>query len=214
MLQVSFDVINGSRQKIQDHILEEKNKNPDFTVVDIGGQIGDRREGLVDFIADINAEDSYNSMKFDVCSEQNLDELMHKGRFDFAICTHTLEDVCYPIAALEWLPSIARSGIITMPSASLELTRNVEGPWLGYIHHRWIFDYVDGRMLVVPKINALETMILGDGLGFKNDQTEIQFWWTTDIEFDVFMDNYLGPNVNTIYNSYLGFLSGVKERYK
>lgn len=59
--------------------------------------------------------------------------------FDFAVCSHTLEDVRDPIFVCRELNRVAKAGYIEVPSRLVESTRGVERPFFcGYYHHRWL----------------------------------------------------------------------------
>jgi hypothetical protein len=60
------------------------------------------------------------------------------GQFDFAVCSHTLEDVRDPVWVCAELQRVARAGYIEVPSRLEEHTRGINGPWAGWAHHRWI----------------------------------------------------------------------------
>jgi Methyltransferase domain len=59
-------------------------------------------------------------------------------QFDFAICSHTLEDVRDPVRACEGLTRVARAGYVEVPSRLEEQMPGVQGPWVGWGHHRWL----------------------------------------------------------------------------
>lgn len=59
--------------------------------------------------------------------------------FDFAVCSHLLEDLRDPIWICSELQRIAKAGYIETPSRILEQSRGVENPcYTGYYHHRWL----------------------------------------------------------------------------
>jgi hypothetical protein len=59
--------------------------------------------------------------------------------FDFAICSHLLEDVRDPIWICSELRRIAKAGYIEVPSRVEEQSKGVENPrHAGYYHHRWL----------------------------------------------------------------------------
>jgi hypothetical protein len=59
--------------------------------------------------------------------------------FDFATCSHLLEDVRDPIWVCRELCRIAKAGYIETPSRILEQSLGVEHPcYTGYYHHRWL----------------------------------------------------------------------------
>jgi len=59
--------------------------------------------------------------------------------FDFAICSHLLEDIRDPIWVCSELRRIAKAGYIESPSRVVEQTKGIENPrHAGYYHHRWL----------------------------------------------------------------------------
>ena len=62
------------------------------------------------------------------------------GEFDFAICSHTLEDVRDPVFVCSELMRVARAGFVEVPSRLEEQTPGVQGPWVGWGHHFWLCD--------------------------------------------------------------------------
>src|SRR5829696_7283972 len=67
--------------------------------------------------------------------------------FDFAVCSHTLEDVRDPVWVCRELQRVARAGYVEVPSRLEEQSWGVHGEWAGWAHHRWLID-VDGDGLV------------------------------------------------------------------
>jgi Methyltransferase domain len=59
-------------------------------------------------------------------------------QFDFAVCSHTLEDVRDPVWVSGELQRVARAGYIEVPSLREELSYGIQGPWVGWGHHRWL----------------------------------------------------------------------------
>ena len=59
--------------------------------------------------------------------------------FDFAICSHLLEDIRDPIWVCSELRRISKAGYIESPSRMVEQSKGVENPrHAGYYHHRWL----------------------------------------------------------------------------
>jgi hypothetical protein len=59
--------------------------------------------------------------------------------FDFAICSHLLEDIRDPIWVCSELRRIAKAGYIEVPSRVVEQSKGIENPrHAGYYHHRWL----------------------------------------------------------------------------
>jgi hypothetical protein len=61
-------------------------------------------------------------------------------QFDFAVCSHTLEDVRDPVFVCRELQRVARAGYIEVPSRVEEQMVGVHGAWPGWSHHRWVCD--------------------------------------------------------------------------
>ena len=62
------------------------------------------------------------------------------GQFDFAICSHTLEDVRDPVWVCQELARVARAGYIEVPSRLEEQSWGIQGEWAGWGHHHWLVD--------------------------------------------------------------------------
>ena len=62
------------------------------------------------------------------------------GQFDFAVCSHTLEDVRDPVRVCEELARVARAGYIEVPSRLEEQSPMDGRPGVGWSHHRWLTD--------------------------------------------------------------------------
>jgi hypothetical protein len=67
------------------------------------------------------------------------------GQFDFAVCSHTLEDVRDPVWVCSELNRIAKGGYIEVPSRLEEQTWGVNGEWAGWSHHHWLVDLEPSR---------------------------------------------------------------------
>lgn len=65
-------------------------------------------------------------------------------RFDFAICSQTLEDLRDPVGVCRELQRVARAGYVEVPTRLAEQSAGVEGDWPGWSHHHWICDLEDG----------------------------------------------------------------------
>lgn len=65
------------------------------------------------------------------------------GQFDFAICSHTLEDVRDPVWVCRELMRVAKAGYVEVPARAEEQTYGIAGPFVGWSHHRWLVDVRD-----------------------------------------------------------------------
>lgn len=87
-----------------------------------------------------------------------------------------------------------------MPSLGTELSHVENYHWLGYIHHRWIFDQVDGRMLVMPKLPFLEQRYQ-QRVAFDPQIAEICYQWQHSLDFEIISNNFF-PSAEAIVNMY------------
>lgn len=78
------------------------------------------------------------------------------GQFDFAICSHTLEDVRDPVWVCAELIRVAKAGYIEVPSRLEEQTYGIHGPWVGWAHHHWLVDVSPRRIQFVFKSAVLQ----------------------------------------------------------
>jgi len=155
------------------------------------------------FIGDINDGDGWGEVYKDV--EEN-------GKFDFAVCTHTIEDIRNPVYVLRHLPDIAKEGFIAIPSKTWELFSGTECvtpeeqidwgltheyTYRGFFHHRWIFTIIDDKLVGFPKLGFVDCMLAFDRITRKdknNNWHELAFFWKEGIPFGIINNDFLGPN--------------------
>jgi hypothetical protein len=134
-----------------------------------------------------------------------IQEVIKKeGKFDFCICTHTLEDVSNPRLAIEMMPLIAKEGFIAIPSKYDELRKNQYG-FRGSIHHRWIYNIEkNNTIMAYPKINYLEISPISDLIGnlYNSYNEELQFFWKDDLPINFINNDYLGPSDHAVFGYY------------
>jgi hypothetical protein len=103
------------------------------------------------------------------------------GQFDFAVCSHTLEDLRDPVWVCSELERVARAGYVEVPAAVEELTWGVHGEWVGWSHHRWICTVADGALELVYKPHLLvqEGLHLPAGTcdALTPEQRVTTLWW-------------------------------------
>lgn len=107
------------------------------------------------------------------------------GQFDFAVCSHTLEDVRDPIRVCQELARVARAGYVEVPAPVEELTWGVHGDWVGWSHHHWITE-TDGQGLVFslkPHLLCAEGRHLPAGScdALAPERRVVQLWWERDL---------------------------------
>ena len=130
-----------SRQCVLDYVKKNKKTNPDYRVIDIGGGLNPWAGEIVDAYLDINNPRGLeNIFAGDMNDSRVWDQIKASGpKFDFSICTHTLEDIRNPVFVLEKITSISNSGYISMPSKHTEFSNHESNFWNGSCHHRWVF---------------------------------------------------------------------------
>jgi hypothetical protein len=78
--------------------------------------------------------------------------------FDFAICSHTLEDVRDPLLVCAELIRVARAGYIEVPSRLIETCLGHERPnQAGLSHHRWLIEIADTHITFLPKYHSIHS---------------------------------------------------------
>jgi hypothetical protein len=77
-------------------------------------------------------------------------------QFAFAVCSHTLEDVRDPVWVCAELQRVARAGYVEIPSRLEEQAFGVQGPWVGWSHHRWLIDVEGDAIAFTHKSQLLD----------------------------------------------------------
>jgi len=200
VLQTDYDRSNVSRYVAQQRALGK------FTILEVGGFLpmkGIRADAIVDIqdpkIPGTTLFQGNISMP-EVWSE--VREYVHKhGKFDFCLCSHTLEDIGNPELACDRIQEVAKAGFIAVPSRFVELSR-FEGPYRGYIHHRWIFTINRYNEFVgFPKINFIDFF---QDLDLLEDKKilDLSFFWKGKIGLKLVNNDFLGPTVQDVISYY------------
>ena len=199
------------RRHVLKYIEQKKKSNPNFRVIDIGGfsDYTDWSYPVVDYIVNLEKCEvpgkevfSFN-LNFESQWSEILDFVDKNGKFDFCICSHTLEDLALPSVALQKMPQIAKEGFVATPSKFRELSRVGGQSWLGYIHHRWIFTFKDGIYLALPKLNFIERTTEFGRIGNGSEEIcDLSFFWSDSIEFKILNGDYMGPTAEKVKSYY------------
>jgi hypothetical protein len=109
------------------------------------------------------------------------------GQFDFAICSHTLEDVRDPVWVCEELMRVARAGYLETPSRLEEQAFGVQGPWVGWGHHRWLVEGTDEGIEFVYKHQILHgrpemQVPLARWRAADPEERTVSLWWERGFE--------------------------------
>ena len=96
-------------------------------------------------------------MQLDLCARKRWP--FEDKQFDFALCTHVLEDLRDPIWVCSEISRIAKAGYIEVPSRIVEQSLGVEHPhYAGYYHHRWLVSECDGMLEFQFKPHCLHSL--------------------------------------------------------
>lgn len=213
-----------AQKKIQElnRLRGVKLKNTKYRIIDIGGgkekHVPDKFE-FIDATMDFRDVVKENIKHFsgninDPFLWKSVDkEVKKNGKYDYCICTHTLEDIVYPAYVLKKINQIAKAGIISFPSKYREFKRfELGGSIRGYSHHRWIITIKNKKLKFFPKVNIVENSIF-DRLGDLSQPTieEVFLTWQDNIEFEIFNNDWLGPSPVEFFNNFANEILNTDE---
>jgi SAM-dependent methyltransferase len=127
-------------------------------------------------------------VQMDICDAQRWP--FADGQFDFAVCSHTLEDVRDPVRVCTELKRVARAGYIEVPSRLEEQSPMADQPGVGWSHHRWLID-VDPSVPRIEFVFKHGIVYLGEEVRFPHgfhatlsDEERVStLWWDASFEF-------------------------------
>ncbi|MGH2953233.1 MAG: class I SAM-dependent methyltransferase [Solirubrobacterales bacterium] len=109
-------------------------------------------------------------------------------QFDFAVCSHTLEDIRDPVWVCRELIRVARAGYVEVPSRLEEQSYGLCGEFVGWPHHRWLVDVVGDRVgfVVKPAILPIdERYFFPEGFvdGLESEERVQRLFWEGGFEY-------------------------------
>jgi len=183
------------------YIEELKESKPNLTVIDVGGGINSwckHTTHVVDIFVDPGSKDEFVQthpdrifFDFDITQRDNwkqvLDYVDENGKFDYVICTHTLEDIFNPSLVCDMLQKIAKRGFVSVPSKYAEYLRfeqwyGVKG-YRGFFHHKWIYSLKDNVFRGFEKASYWEHLNDPRIDRPQGHFTEIGFMWEDSFEY-------------------------------
>jgi hypothetical protein len=154
-------------------------------------------QSKIGFTGDINFPYVWSKIEEDVSKN---------GKFDFCVCSHTLEDIINPEFVQSMINKYCKSGFVAVPSKYQECTRNIphNGSYRGYIHHRYMFNIENRCLVAYPKLNFIETDKRFDKLAnmLNENNSELQLLWNGSLELNTMNSNFLGPDVESVEKYY------------
>lgn len=202
----NFNYSNSDKTHVLNYLKEKNFKR----VIDIGASANGWSSEYLTHYVDINVWKDTNIKGFigNICNYSTwkpiIEDVNDNGKYDFAICSHTLEDISSPQLVCEFLCQIANEGFIAVPSKNKELIRNVNGIYYGYVHHRWIFNKENDKFVAYPKLNFIEYVDWSQVIKQLGDHSELYFYWKDNFVLNIANNDYMGPDVNSVYSYFRG----------
>jgi hypothetical protein len=116
----------------------------------------------------------------DVCDREPFP--FEDDSIDFAICSHTLEDIRDPVWVCSELNRVARAGYIEVPSRLEEQSWGCAGEFVGWDHHRWLIDVAGGEITFAFKVHSIHAhpeqyFPAGFWQGLGEEERVRSLWW-------------------------------------
>ena len=167
----------------------------DYKTIDIGASAQFWSYPECKFVADIVEikEEGVKFFNFNIQNKDTWGELLsyveENGKFDFSVCSHTLEDVLTPVDLLNLLPKISKRGYIAVPSKYDEFSFLWNNKYRGNAHHKQIIDVKDEMICIYPKYPFIEVYDESDEILKNSLGKELVVFWDIDIPYKFFSQN-------------------------
>jgi hypothetical protein len=189
--------------EIYDYLKQlESKKGRKLSILDVGGGCSIRLPNtthVLDFLPLRDAAKDQNVSLFlgniDLTDgwTEVFEYVKQNGKFDFVVCSHTLEDINSSEQVILNLFKVADAGMIALPTKYIETihweTYYLQQPYMGYGHHKWIYTVKNNTLYAYPKMGHMEYVKFNfSGLQeylkrYSNQQTEMTFLWENDFSF-------------------------------
>ena len=183
----SYNDVGGNRDYIKNHIF-----NNNYTSIDIGASAMYWSYPECKFVADVVEIKKDGVFFFKINLEQNsswqdlIKYVELNGKFDFSICSHTLEDIFNPLDLIKLLETISNKGFIAIPSKYDEYSKLYNNLYRGNAHHKQFFDIKNGELIIYPKFSWSEIDERSDKIVMLDKGRELSFFWENEIPVRVF----------------------------
>lgn len=184
-----------------------------FSAVDVGAGLDYWTFPECMYTVDILTPVKQNTKHFSVnlCDENTFVDLLEhvriNGKFDFSVCSHTLEDLFNPVPVINLLRSISNRGTIAVPSKYNEFSYLFENKYLGNAHHKQILDVVDGKLTIFPKFSFIETSPQTKIIRDQNRGFDLSVYWESEIPYKIFGDGIPFNSDDGLIHTYFNELS-------
>jgi len=182
-----YNSIGGKRDFVKSYIQEKG-----YKTIDVGASAMYWSYPECKFVADslIISKEGTTFFNINLENKNTWNELLEyvekNGKFDFSICSHTLEDVFNPLELINLLKLISVSGFVAIPSKYDEFSFLYQNTYRGNAHHKQFFDVVDDTLVVYPKFSWTERDERSDEILKYNKGNELSFFWENDIPVKIF----------------------------
>jgi len=180
-----------------------------YKTIDIGASLQFWSYPKCKFVADIVKieQEGVKFFDFNIQDKNTWTELLNyveeHGKFDYSICSHTLEDVITPTDLLELLPKISKKGYIAIPSKYNEFMFLWDNKYRGNAHHKQIIDVKDDMICIYPKYPFIEVFEETDKVLENNLGNELVVFWEDTIPYKFFaQDNIFNSDGELIKEFY------------
>lgn len=200
-----------SRQEVKKLIKEKK-----LNAIDVGAGVNYWSYPECTIVADILKEENFsnydnNETKIKKVFNLNLqnsntwseliDYVDENGKFDFSICSHTLEDLVNPFEVINLLVKISQKGFIAVPSKFDEFNFLYGHNYRGNPHHKYIFDVIEDKLLIFPKLGFIEKNPESDYISsLGNIGSQLCIFWEENINYSIFGDDVFYSDKELINN--------------
>lgn len=145
-----------------------------------------------------------------------LNHVQEHGKFDFSICSHTLEDLMFPFETLKLLTMISNEGYIAIPSKFEEFRRNGH-PYRGYMHHKQFFDVIGDKLCLFPKLVFAEHDTRADEVEkrWESEYEDLVVYWADSIPTTYFGEGVVYLSDDYLSNEYFNLVNHTQpeDRY-
>lgn len=182
-----YNSIGGKRDFVKSYIQEKG-----YKTIDVGASAMYWSYPECKFVADslVISKEGTTFFNINLENKNTWNELLEyvekNGKFDFSICSHTLEDVFNPLELINLLKLISVSGFVAIPSKYDEFSFLYQNTYRGNAHHKQFFDVVDDTLVVYPKFSWTERDERSDEILKYNKGNELSFFWENNIPVKIF----------------------------
>ena len=180
----------GELRSYVKQIIKENN----YETIDVGGSADYWSYPECKSIIDLSEppQEDVSFFKINLDSSKQLKRFVKTGKkYDFSICSHTLEDVFNVINLVKFLETISDRGYIAVPSKKDEYSKLYNNPYRGNAHHKQFFDIKNNKLVVYPKYSWSEIDKRSDQIAELNIKEDLILFWEKKIPVKPFSNKII-----------------------